>query len=422
MRFSTVFVMLSMTTALTGCVGGDGSALSLATSGVAVCGVFDPNCATPITPPKPITPPVVVPPGPTTTPPITPDITSTNTGNSVKLTTGDTTIALENGNFILPKTSFSLSKLTRTAATATTPNTAKFEIDTKTATNNLWPIAKTMKEFRAGTNVTAGLGLGNTALGGTYKEYHAYTKDKSGKGIDEELQVWQFGNSYATQYRDVTDGGSPAVRQAWSFGGTKTLAADMTLKGSGHYVGKFGATAKTAGFTNAFRVTYNLAGDVIDYQKVDNNNNWRVWGDTDLNADFLTSTFSGTLSPREWDAFATQNQASGFTRIDANIGFIEPDWAPFMDDTIALKGTITNSATTGNSIIGTSTIDENGGWLTNEDSNAMFASVYGTNADEITGVFGFDATNLSPLGGDIPINGDRRAYITMSGVFNGLAQ
>jgi hypothetical protein len=421
MRFVSLFAILA-STALSGCVGGDGSALSLAASGVAICGVNDPNCATPAPSPTPTTPPVVVPPGPTTTPPITPTIPSTNTGNAVSLTTGDTTIALENGNFILPKGKVSLSKLTTTAATASAPATAKFEIDTKTDTNSLWPIAKTMNEFVSGTNASNGLGFGGSTLGGTYKEYRAYTKDKTGKGVDEELQVWSFGNSYATQYRDVTDGGGPAVRQAWSFGGTKTPSAAMTLKGSGQYIGRFGATARTAGFINRNGVIVDNNGFIVDVQGVDNNNDWRLWGNSDLNANFLTGSFDGTLTPVEWDAFATMNGRTGFTRVLAN-DTADLNWVGFMDNDIALKGTITNgTATTGNSIAGTSSFDSNPGWLTNTTTNSMYASTYGANADEITGAFGFDATLVSPIGGDIPINGDRRAYITMSGVFNGVAQ
>ena len=75
-----------------------------------------------------------------------------------------------------------------------------------------WPMPKTMDEYEFGTNATGGIGLG-----GDYKEYHIL----NGQTSDEELQVWTWGSSYGTQYREVAGGGD-ARRQAWSFGGTRT--------------------------------------------------------------------------------------------------------------------------------------------------------------------------------------------------------
>ena len=420
MRFVSLCAFLATTTALSGCVGGDGSALSLANRSVDVCGVNDPTCATAST-------------GSgsgsgggtgggtgTTPPP--------NTGNTANIVTGDATIALEKDVVVSTKTTPSLSNLTLVSGSSGNPNTAKISIDTNTANNGLWPIAKTMDEYTPGTFANgsngalppAGLGLGGSVLGGSYREYRAYSKNASGTAIDEELQVWSFANSYATQYRDVTATGGSADHQAWSFGGTKTPAAAMTLRGSGHYVGKFGATAKTSNYIN--RDVANGNGDI---QTIDNNNKWRVWGDSDLNANFLTGTFTGTLTPREWNAFKTMHSAAGFETVDAaydpNPNTFDPNWAGFMDDNVILKGSITSTAT-GNSIKGTAVMDPNDGWLSNTDSNAMYAGAFGANAEEITGAFAVEATDPSPMGGYFPINDDRRGYITMSGVFNGVAQ
>jgi hypothetical protein len=148
--------------------------------------------------------------------------TTTNVGNPTALSRGDKTIALEFANLISP-TGGSQSTLTETSA----PNTAKLAIDTKAATNASWPVPKTMKEYVAGTNFTGGVGLG-----GTYKEYRDISNDASGNMVDEELQVWHWGSSYGTQYRDATGGAGDARHQAWSFGGTATPVASMPTGGT----------------------------------------------------------------------------------------------------------------------------------------------------------------------------------------------
>jgi hypothetical protein len=237
MRFVSLFAVLATSTALSGCAGGDGSALSLAVSGP-VCGVNAGNCATPAPTPAPVTTNVTPPPPPP------------NTGNNATVATGDGTIALEEGVIVSTKPTPALSKLTLVAATGSTPATAKIEIDTKSVNKALWPTAKTMDEYAFGTATTVG-GLGASSVGGNYKEYRSYSRNSAGTAIDEELQVWSFNHSYVTQYRDVTKGGAPATHQAWSFGGTKTPAAAMVLKGSGTYTGKWGATAVTSNYIDS---------------------------------------------------------------------------------------------------------------------------------------------------------------------------
>jgi hypothetical protein len=392
MRFVSVIALLATSTALAGCAGGDGSALSLATSGVTVCGITDPNCATPTT----TTGSTGTTTGGTTT--------NTNTGNTASLATGDATITLENNVITSSKTTPAVSKLTLVAGA---PNTAKIEINTNTATNGAWPIAKTMDEYMAGSTAYPNPnGLEGSVLGGTYNEYRSYSRTAGGTAVDEELQVWSFGNSYATQYRDVTTG--TAAHQAWSFGGTKTPAAAMTLKGSGHYDGKFGATAKTLNFVDSTDPTQTLSY----------NNDWSIVGDSSLDANFVTGVFTGTLTPNEWKARATMNGASGFRTVFAS-NLADPNWIGYMNDNVQLKGTITNSSATGNKIVGTAALDPTTGWLTNSTTNAMYAGVFGPAADEITGTFGLEGSIPGPIGGYYPINSDGRGFITMSGVFNG---
>jgi hypothetical protein len=91
----------------------------------------------------------------------------------------------------------------------------------------------------------------------------------------------------------------------------------------------------------------------------------------------------------------------------------------FMSTNVVLQGTITSAAATGNKIVGTAVLDPAGGSITNSTLNPMYASFFGPTANEVTGIFNFEATFLAPSGGVIPINNDTRGNIEMSGVFNG---
>lgn len=384
MRFVIPLALLVSSTALSGCVTGDGSALSLASQG-GVCGVNAGQCA--------IANPVVAQPVQT---PVTPAAPAPNTGNTAGLTTGDATIALEKSVLVSQKTNPALSTLVVTSA----PNTATFTIDPKSPNKALWPVAKTMDEYAFGTNASLGAGLG-----GTYKEYRMMSTSSAGTAADEELQVWNWKYSYGTQYRNVASGGE-AVDQAWSFGGTKTAAASMPTSGSANYVGQFGATGKTWGFIDS-----NTTQQTVSW-----NNIWRVNGTSSLTANFATSQFSGVLTPTLWNA-------PDKTGIDTDVSPVplsSANYQFFMSDNVLLSGTISTSPTTGNSVVGTAIADPSkSGGLTNSTLNPMYAAFYGPTANEITGIFNFEATYVNPVGGKLPINHDTRANIEMSGVFNG---
>jgi C-lobe and N-lobe beta barrels of Tf-binding protein B len=367
----------------------------------------------------------------TTTPTTTPAPTTTNIGNTATLVTGDTTLLVDGGSLSSTPTNMGVSKLTLVAATATTPNTAKIEITTNTASNANWPIAKTMDEFTPGTARGSG-------LGGTYKEYRTVNKiPGSSNSIDEELQVWTWnagtGTTYATQYRDITGGGNPATHQAWSFGGNYTTAAAMPTSGSATYTGRFGGIAATSYFID----------DPNLPQTLSRNNNWSVTGDTNITANFGTNgTINGALTPTEWHAWQTLNGVIGFgSAVDpatlpplpafptqAQIAARQiaiANWYPvFMAAPIQLNGTIkTNATTTGNTkpnvVSGTAKYAANSGWL-NTTSNSFFnAGFFGDNAEDITGTFSIDAQIPDPIGGIRPINDDRRGFISMQGIFNG---
>jgi hypothetical protein len=299
-----------------------------------------------------------------------------------------------------------------------------------------------MKEFVFGTNFNS-TAVAVRNLNGAYKEYHALYNNANGERVDEELQVWSWSNNrtYATQYRVVTAGGE-AGQQAWSFGGTKTAAAAMPTTGIVSYnnpLGRFSATAKTSNFEDV----------PSNGQTVSFNNLWRVTGSAVATANFANSAVHVDLAPEVWVAWASLNSASGFTPVSSNrFSYqyytpplsdptkLDPNWASFMDDHIFLDGKITSNvpgvggapATTGaatgdnatdsNYITGTANYDPNSAWITNESVNPFYAAFFGGAADEMTGSFNLEAITPQPSGGDLPINDDRRGFISMSGIFH----
>ena len=376
MRFASVSVLVLSGFALAACTGEETTCgtITISPTGPCVTNGTSTSAAAAVVPVVPV---------PTGTG------TSTNTGNTTTLATGDRTIALEFANLISPTTGSS-SKLT----VALLPSTAKLEIDTKAASNAAWPIPKTMNEYVFGT----GAGVG---LGGTYKEYRAISNDPAGNLNDEELQVWKWTNSYATQYRDATSGGGEARHQAWSFGGTATAVASMPVGGTVNYVGRYGATSKT----------WNWIDDTTVVKTISANNSWRVEGSSAISANFGTGTMTGTLTPQTWTAYQSLNGATGFATVNSGaVG--NPNHMTFMDDNVAIQGTIT-----GNTATGTASLDISQGWV--NGVNPMYAGFFGATANEVTGAYNFVAVLPDPVGGVRPINDDRRGFVQQSGVFHG---
>jgi C-lobe and N-lobe beta barrels of Tf-binding protein B len=398
MRYVSIIALLASTAALPGCVAGDGSAVSLASG--RMCGVNDGNCATP----------TAVTTTTTTTTPVTPPTPPPNTGNTTVLATGDATIALEKSLLVSQKTNPAFSTLT----IGSLPNTATFKIDPKSPNSALWPTAKTMAEYVPGTNASAVVGLGAKS----YKEYRSLSRNSIGTSVDEELQVWNWKYSYGTQYRDVPEGGE-ALHQAWSFGGTKTAAAAMPISGTADYNGRFGATAKTWSWIDDPNNTL---------QTLSANGIWSVTGKSALKADFGSGIFTGTLSPEQWKGWATLNGATGPAVVDLTLpntpanAANTANKAGFMSTDILLKGTFAIAPVRGNTIVGTAEMDQNNslGFVTDSTLNPMYAGFYGPTANEVSGIFNLEAVAPDPKGSLFPINDDRRGFIEMSGVFNGL--
>ena len=444
----------------------------------------------------------------TTTGGTTTSTTTINTGNTANFTTGDTTLIVE-GNTIrsLIGKPAGLSQLNDSpfnhtvAAVAALPALAtpaltkarddalltanqKISFNTNTANNPNWPVSKALTYSDFGTCLTESAGpgpvgtfnnvnpanpgkclsgLGGKALGGDYKLYRFYDPAT----FDEELQVWSWNQSYATQYRDVTASGTDPQHQAWSFGGNYTAAASVPTSGAPvTYTGKWTATAKTTNFaantttisvpafdaagnplfdpTSGARLTTSLA------QLVAPSNNWRVNGNSSITADFANAKLiNSRLTSTNWQGIDTNNAYDNVDPIAAQAasgacvtrtGSCDVttfagqqtyqnwiNWAQsFMSSDVVLNGTITTNAanaTKPNQIIGTAEMDANNGWITNQTNNPMYAGFFGPvsggKPKEITGTFGLFSTTTSPNAGILGLNNDRRAYIQMSGIFNG---
>jgi C-lobe and N-lobe beta barrels of Tf-binding protein B len=316
--------------------------------------------------------------------------TNTNVGNATNLSSGDKTIALESATLVSPIATGALSILTETAGAT---NTARLAIDTNAASNGTWPIPKTMDEYTYGTAASGGAGLG-----GSYKEYHVLSPNVGGTVIDEELQIWHWGNSYATQYREIAGAGD-ARRQAWSFGGTKASAMQTTVAVT--WTGQYGATSKT----------WNWIDDPASPKTLSANNSWQVNGTSSIGIDFAAGTINGTLTPSTW--IGEQNLNGGVGKRSVTAGnTADANHAGFMDANVQLKGTIT-----GNTVFGNAQLAPTDGYISG--INPMYAAFFGTSAaTEITGAYTFVAVEPEPVGGNIPINNDTRGFVQQSGVFH----
>ena len=95
-----------------------------------------------------------------------------------------------------------------------------------------------------------------------------------------------------------------------------------------------------------------------------------------------------------------------------------------MSSNIALTGTLSGTTTAGvktydGKYNGTATMDPNSNWITSTSQNVMTGALFGTGAPTSTsGVFALSGVTPQPIGGVLPINNDRRGYITLDGIFH----
>jgi hypothetical protein len=466
MRFASMSLLLLSTVGLAACGGAGSTLIEMNNS----CGIL---CAkTNYIPPAPTT---------NTNGQAVPPPSTTNTGNTTQLTTGDTTIILEKGVLMNTRDVPAMSTLTPDTGTTEATKTAKISIDTKDPTRNpSWPAPKNMawSKFGSQHELTSQLNTdlsdpfvrrngrtvpstlydladpstsGSSHLGGEYNEYRAYSQDQA-VPYDESLQIWTWGKSYAAQYRDVTSGGGTAGHQAWVFGsangGTKSTSAELPPAGSLSFRGKYTSTVETKNFDEQ---------DVVAFQTMTENGVWSSTGDANMKVTFsgATAQVEGTLDPDLWRKYRDADSHKGFGYIDVDAAQameldlrtnprpilipqpgdpIDPDKftldqaenytnymvnREFLDVPILLSGTLTATAT-GNTITGQTSIGQNQGWVTNTNTNLLYGSVFGTAATgyEVTGVFNVEGTIPSPIGGNIAINDDRRAFVNHSGIFH----
>ena len=451
MRVIYGLAMLMAATSMSGCVSNTFNGLSNQTT-----------CTTTATAVNCIAPTVTTGTGTgattTTTGTSTTTTPTVNTGNTATLVDGDTTIILEGStvkSLVGAKPGVSAlidSPLNHVTASQTADQ--KIAFNTNTANNPNWPVAKTMSYNEYGTCIYDGGidpnnpgkclgGTGGHGLGADYKLYRYYQKG----GFDEELQVWTWNQSYATQYRDVTASGIDPQHQAWSFGGNYTPAATVQTHAAADYVGTFGATAKTSNFIDPTAIyTVNAGGFPLTFsQTMSSNNNWRVKGTSALHADFGAGQFSGTLTSTDWlgvdktGVFANVNVPMYNNNYNACVNqqaacnpltpaglIVFNNWVNyspyFMSAKVKLAGSITTdpkSTTKPNQITGTASFDPASGIVTSAVTNPLYGGFFGANAQEVTGVFALDGAVTQPNDGQSPINNDRRGYIQMSGIFNG---
>ena len=245
-----------------------------------------------------------------------------------------------------------------------------------------------------------------------YAEYRFYQKG----GYDEELQVWSWPDSYATQYRDVTNSGTAPVHQAWSFGGNYTPIANLpTTNVPVTYNGSWTGTAQTSGWQDTSDQT----------QTVSYNNNWQVNGTSALRVNFGTKAFQGTLTPTQWVGVNKNNQLEivtpGSGTLNSQVAFITTPNTIIAPNVVLTRtlATSTKAGTPSNQITGNAVMDNAVGWISPTTGNPLYAGVFGTNATEVAGVFALSSAYPHPYGPNTAINNDGRGFISMSGMFHG---
>jgi hypothetical protein len=269
--------------------------------------------------------------------------------------------------------------------------------------------------------------MGSKANGGTKDAYREYRNVKSDplNTRKELIQLWTWNDSYTTNYENQSGGGSPK-QQAWSFGGNESTSVRTT--GTANYVGRFVANALAEGFIPR------------DGAAIKQNGNWTLQGRSDTAIDFDKSNLEmeTTLSPETWTSLqktdsgaeirytwtngvATVHDSNNVAGVPSTDSIPAPNYDELYGIKIKLKGSLVPAAATSttpgvkNSLVGTAALN---GDYTSSDQ-IMHAGLYGTNGDEITGIFSVKGSLDDPSGGTHPITDPRGASVTISGAFNG---
>lgn len=245
----------------------------------------------------------------------------------------------------------------------------------------------------------------NGGAGADYREYRLRSNSTENPR-DEALQVWAWDNSYAMQYRNGASNGEPK-HEIWSFGGN--AATTVPTGGSATYNGRWVGTAKTNNWVNP------------DGSDIDPNALWMVQGKSTLKADFDTSKVTGKLSAESWTS--RQRDSAQYTWFTAASGTpsietaTEPEFI-FYNTKVSIDANLVNDGTTTgvkNQIIGNASV--NGGFQTND--NSVLGGLFGTNGQELTGVFHVSSTLPQPKGGSTGATDGSEGVLIINGGFNG---
>jgi len=260
-----------------------------------------------------------------------------------------------------------------------------------------------------------------------YSEFRRITSTTGGD-IDVELQYWDFTgaagtDNYIAHFRDANNN-----QDAWFFGpangaDSRTTAAEIAVLSAGpalNYQGSYVGQATTTGW-----------GQAATYQTLDGF--WRVQGHADVTLDIGNNAVTGTLTPQFWEKTESNgtvvqidvHRQPGDEYLVLSTTTLDPvspepplaasgDIAAFHNAEVQLAGTISDEG----AIDGTATVIDPGsgaGWVNGDQ--ALSAATYGTNAEQVSGIFSVYAIKPTPLGGDTGINDDRRGTIDLQGGF-----
>jgi hypothetical protein len=421
MRFASLSVLLLSTVGLTACGGAGGEIANLDPSN-GICGTGCPTVGT-------------TPTGTPTTPtntggqPLPPVV---NGGNTTQLTRGTAAITLESATLTSTKDKKALVDITFDKKSLLTQNDdeAIFKITTTDGRNAGWPAPKKMLWQQTAQLLTP------TLLGAnSYDEYKA-SDGPVGATVTEQLQIWNYNQSYIGQYRESAPAESP--HQAWVFGGANNTAlANMPpAPGTVTKTGQWTGTAKTVG--------YREPGQFTNLNVLQVNNWWGVRGTSSVVVDFTTKAVEATLTPTHFKSQADYESETPFIvqGQDVTVDLVNPTafdsansggFFGFMDEQIKLTGTIVSgtaaSGTTpaaGNQIANGAVSFVNPdpamnglSFYSSAESVANFqGGFYGANAEEFVGSFAATGTITDGSGGPIAITTNGTATYSVSGVLH----
>jgi hypothetical protein len=242
----------------------------------------------------------------------------------------------------------------------------------------------------------------NGGAGAGYREYRVLSKTDN---RDELLQLWAFGDSYATQYQNAAGGGVPK-HQVWSFGGRK--AQNVPTAGNATFNGRWVGAAQTENW---------LAPQSA---AISPNGLWRVEGNSEFAVNYDSGAIRGTLTPESWTSF--QDKIGAYTWFTSASGrkrngtAAEPDYSIIYETKVNIDANLDAAAAGQPRNTFTGQANLSGTYLTGD--NPVHGGFFGTNGTELTGVFNAAGLNPNPQGGSQGVNDSRRGGLTINGAFN----